>query len=248
MQVIKERPWVFGIYQWIAFEHRGEAIWPRLCSQAGAIDLFLQKKDAFYQNKSIFTVEPMIHLLPHWNFQHKKGEIINVWAYTNCQEAELFLNGVSLGKKQVEKYRHVEWQVEYVEGTVTVIGYNNGEKACKDEKKTSGKAVKLMLKCENAYDVSAKGGDMALFTCYAVDENGIEVPDASPYVSFHTNNCGIIKGTGSDISDHIPVTCPNRKMRAGKISIGVEVIKAGELTLTAESEGLEKGYVKVEIK
>ncbi len=248
MQVIKERPWVVGIFQWIAFEHRGEAVWPRICSQAGAIDLFLQKKDAFYQNKSIFTTEPMIHLLPHWNFTHKKGESISVWAYTNCQQAELFLNGVSLGIKDAPQYKHVEWSVPFEEGTISVVGYIDGKKVCRDGHTTSGKPQKLMLKCENAFDVSASGQDIALFTCYCVDENGIEVPDASPYVSFDTNALGTIVGTGSDISDHIPVTCPDRKMRAGRISVAVKVKGAGELKVYANAENLHTGYIKVDIK
>ena len=100
---ITERPWVMGGYQWSGFEHRGETVWPRLCSQAGAIDLFLQKKDAFYQNKSHFTDEPMVHLLPHWNFEGLEGNEITVFAYTNAEELGLFLNGESLGRKEIEK-------------------------------------------------------------------------------------------------------------------------------------------------
>ena len=245
---ICERDWLWGGIQCDAFEHRGEAVLPRLCSQAGAIDLFLQKKDAFYQNKSMFTTEPMIHLLPHWNWKHKEGQRIDVWAYTNCQEAELFLNEVALGRKKCEKYKHVQWNVPYIPGTLTVVGYNDGKAVCRDEYKTSGKPCKLMLKCENAYDISSSGQDIALFTCYCVDENGIEVPDASPFVSFDSNSLGFIVGTGSDISDHVPVTCPERRMRAGKISIAVKVKGAGELTLLARADNMESGYIKVDIK
>ena len=93
-----EREWVLGAYQWIAFEHRGETVWPRLCSQSGAIDLYLQKKDAFYQNQTHWIEDrPLVHLLPHWNFKGLEGETVSVWAYTNCSELELFLNGKRLG-------------------------------------------------------------------------------------------------------------------------------------------------------
>ena len=105
-----------------------------------------------------------------------------------------------------------------------------------------------MLKCENPFDVSANGQDILLFTCYCVDENGIEVPDASPFVSFDTNALGAIVGTGSDVSDHIPVTCPDRKMRAGRISVAVKVKGAGELKLYANAEDIQTGYIKVDIK
>lgn len=248
MQTVLEHPWLAGMFQWIAFEHKGEAEWPRLCSQAGVIDLFLQKKDSFYQNQSIFLKAPMIHLMPHWNWQHKKGESINVWAYTNCQQAELFLNGVSLGKKDVEKFKHVEWNVPFSAGELKAVGYIDNKEVCLDQKVTSNKAKKLMLKCENACDIKADWGDMVLFTCYCVDEFGVEVPDACPTVSFVTNKNGVIKGTGSDISDHSPVTNPERKMRAGRILVGVEVLTQGKLTLTAVSPGLETGYITIDIK
>ena len=109
---LRERSYVFGCYQWAAVEHRGEAAWPRICSVSGALDLFLQKKGAFYQNKSHWTKEPMAHIVPHWNFKGLEGEEIPVTVYTNCEELELFLNGRSLGKKEIEKYGHGEWSVK----------------------------------------------------------------------------------------------------------------------------------------
>jgi len=66
-QAFMARPWVCGGYQWAGIEHRGEALWPRLCSQSGAIDLYLNRKDAFYQNQSYWLSTPMLHILPHWN-------------------------------------------------------------------------------------------------------------------------------------------------------------------------------------
>ncbi|UKI38297.1 MAG: DUF4982 domain-containing protein [Clostridiales bacterium] len=113
---VAERDWIAGSFQWIAFEHRGECVWPRLCSISGAVDMYLQKKDAFYQNKSHWSSEPMVHILPHWNFSGLEGEIIKVWVYTNCDEAELMLNGKSLGAKKIEKYGHGEWNVPYEKG------------------------------------------------------------------------------------------------------------------------------------
>ena len=76
----------------------------QLCSKSGAIDLFLQKKGAFYQNVSHWTDEPMAHIVPHWNLKGLEGEEVVVTVYTNCEELELYLNGVSLGKQEIEKY------------------------------------------------------------------------------------------------------------------------------------------------
>ncbi len=245
---LKSKPWVVGGYQWIAFEHRGECSWPRLCSQSGAIDLFLQKKDAFYQNQSFWIEDrPMIHLLPHWNFKGYEGERITVVAYTNCEEAELFLNGRSLGKKSVERYGRGQWEVCYEAGELSVLGYNSGVSVTEDKQVTTGEPVKLMLRLEN--DISkANGQDIALFTCYCIDKNGAEVPTAAPFVRFAVNKLGKIIGTGSDICDHIPVTETDRQMRAGRISVAVKVGKnAGDLKLYAESEYLENAVVSVEL-
>lgn len=244
---ITSRPWIMGSYQWIAFEHRGEAAWPRICSQSGAIDLFMQKKDAFWQNKSHWTDEPMVHLLPHWNFEGREGDEIKVWAYTNCDELELFLNGRSLGRKQIEKYGHGEWFVPYEPGKLEVNAYNGGKLAAHDEKETTGRPAALRLRLENGGDVHANGDDIALYTCYCVDSEGREVPDAAPFVRFNCNMPNEIVGTGSDVSDHVPPYCPDRKMFMGRITVGVRM-KSEELRLCASSDNLVTSYVKIEFK
>lgn len=243
---ITEREWILGSYQWIAFEHRGEAIWPRVCSVSGAIDLFLQKKDAFYQNQTHWIEDrPLVHLLPHWNFEGREGEIIRVFAYTNCEELELFHNGVSLGKKQIEKYGHGEWQVEYQPGTIEVIGRNNGEIVCSDKAETTGMPEKLNLKLENTVN-EANGKDIAVISCYCTDREGREVPTASPYVSFNANGLGKIVGTGSDNTDHNPVYESRRKMYAGRITVAVQVgTVEGELKVYANAENLKCGVLTI---
>ena len=243
---ICEREWVLGSYQWIAFEHRGETVWPRLCSQSGAIDLYLQKKDAFYQNQSHWIDDrPIVHLLPHWNFEGREGEIIRVVAYTNCEELELYLNGKSLGKKEIEKYGHGEWSVEYMPGTLTVKARMGGKTVCTDTCETTGRAVQLNLKLENKIS-HANGRDTAIITCFCTDSQGREVPDAAPFVSFNTNRLGRIIGTGSDITDHNPPTLPDRKMRAGRITAAVQVgTQAGALKVYAHSENLKDAVLTI---
>ena len=244
---IREREWLLGGYQWIAFEHRGEAMWPRLCSQSGAIDLFMQKKDAFWQNKSHWTNKPMVHLLPHWNWKGREGETIRVFAYTNTERLELFLNGKSLGTRDVEKYGHGEWEVQYEPGTLEVRAYQNGKVVATDVRITSEAAKKLMLKLDTE-DVCANGEDIAIFTCYVVDENGREVYDASPIVTFSTNSLGRVYSTGSDITDHSSIFLPTRRMRAGRIGVAVKLGNiSGELKLYAESDGLETAVISVNI-
>lgn len=244
-----EREWILGGFQWIAFEHRGEAVWPRVCSQSGAIDLFLQKKDAFYQNQSHWIEnKPVIHLLPHWNFQGREGEKIAVWAYTNCEEAELFLNGKSLGKKSIEKFGHGEWSVEYQKGVLEVMGINGGKVVCTDKKTTSQNAASLVLRLDNKIS-KANGTDIAVITCFCVDQNGVEVPNASPNVSFFTNGYGTVVGTGSSVTDHNPVNLTQRKMYAGRITAAVRVGRtAGTLKVYAEAENLNSAVLKINLE
>ncbi len=245
---IHERPWLMGSFQWISFDHRGEAAWPRLCSQSGAMDMFLQKKDAFYQNQTHWRSEPIVHLLPHWNHRGKEGKKIEVWAYTNCQEVELFLNGVSLGRQSTPYPSHGEWMVEYVPGKLEAVGYQEGREVCRDIKETTGRAVELKLEIMNGDDVRANGKDIALFRCLAVDEIGREVPDASAFVRFNSNRLGQIVGTGSSPSDHVPVPEPNRQMFMGIITVAVKVgQESGILSLAAESDTLDSAYIEMEI-
>lgn len=241
--------WIAGGYQWAGIEHRGEAegAWPRLCSQSGALDLFLQKKDAFYQNKSHWTTEPMVHILPHWNLDGRQGEDIPVWAYTNCEELELFYNGVSMGRKQIEKFGHGEWTLCYEPGTVEVKGYIGGKEVASDRKTTTGRPVALKLEMQTEA-LFADTFDGAVIHCYAVDENGLMVPDATPTVSFITNSLGYIEATGSDITDIGHVSDTVRKMRAGAIALLVRSTgKEGLLRVYANSEGLKAARLDIEV-
>ena len=215
-----ERPYVIGAYQWIGIDHRGEATWPRISSISGAIDMFLQKKGAFYQNKSHWSKEPIAHIVQHWNFKGLEGKKIPIVVYTNCDELELFLNGKSLGRRSIEKYGYGEWDVTYESGTLMVKGYIKGELVCEDIRQTTGKAVALKLRLENSYEPNGK--DIALFTCECVDENGLTVPDADEFVCFSTNTDATILGTGSDCCDHNKVGNSERKMYGGKISVAVK--------------------------
>ena len=211
--------YVIGTFQWAGIEHRGEAMWPRVCSVSGALDLFLQRKGAFYQNMSHWTDKPMVHIVPHWNFHGLEGEEILTAVYTNCEETELFLNGESLGKQDTSNFKRGQWYVKYTKGCLLAKGYIDGKEVCCDIRETTGKPVKLSLRLENSFEPNGK--DIAVFTCECLDENGRTVPNAEEYVSFSTCENARILGTGSDICDHKNVTLPERQMYAGKITVAL---------------------------
>jgi beta-galactosidase len=241
--------WILGGFQWIAFEHRGEAVWPRLCSQSGAVDLFMQKKDAFYHNQALWTDAPMVHLLPHWNFVGMEGEEITVRAYTNVASVELFLNGESLGLREIERFGHGEWVVPYAPGELKACAYDqSGVLVAEDVKRTTGAPVSLGL-VQDTLDVSANGEDIAIVSCFVTDENGLEVPDAEiPSVRFMTGGDCTVYSTGSDISEHDTIFKTERRMRAGRISVAVKLGTNPEnLRVFAQATGLRSATLKLKV-
>lgn len=245
-RILYQRPYMMGAFVWSAFEYLGEAKWPRICSCSGAIDLYLQKKDAFYQLQSFYSEKPMVHLLPHWNMDGM--ESVRVVTYTNCCEVELFLNGRSLGRQSCEKYLHNEWQTPFEAGEICAVAYDKmGNAVAKDVQKTSGKPYALKLRYENEGDVCANGEDLALFTCYVVDEEGIEVPDAECEVTLIPDKDVKLVGTGSDHSDHTPPASPTRRMYAGRVLVALLPMSVGKMTLRARSYGLKTASITVEI-
>ncbi len=262
---ITERKWIGGSYQWTGIEHRGETMWPRLCSQSGALDMFLQKKDAFYQNKSHWTSEPMAHIYPHWNLEGYEGKTVSVWVYTNCDEIELKLNGEILGRKSVEKYGHAEFDVVYTPGKLEAVGYRDGVEVCTDVVETTGSGTSLELELQNKHPLASS--DTAVFNCYVRDADGRRVPDASPFVNFDCYledngerrpmrpwDCfdadlkGGIVGTGSDVSDHTPVPSHDRRMRAGIVAVCVRLCGEGKWVLTAKADGLKMAVFELNVK
>lgn len=247
-KAILDRPYIAGGYQWAGIEHRGETVWPRLCSQSGAVDLYLNRKDAFYENQAHWTQKPMAHLLPHWNWTGREGEPILVYCYSNCDRLRLLLNGVPIGEQALQHCDHGQWLVPFAPGRLEVEGYRDGRLVCRDVQETTGRPVRLQLRLESE-GVRADGTDVAILSCECLDAQGRVVPDASPVVSFMTNELGCVAATGSDICDHTPVTSTVRRMRAGVISVLVRAGKQpGLLQVYAQAEGLPITRLEIPIE
>ena len=157
------------------------------------------KKDAFYLNKAFFTDEPMIHILPHWNFAD--GEEVRVMTHTNCSEAELFLNGKSLGKKNVDKYDMADWFVPFEKGTLKMVGYIDGKEVCSDEVSTANAAKKIVITPQNEF-VYDSCDDAVIFNISVVDENGVSVPTADNLIKFTADGGEIIGVGNGDPNSH----------------------------------------------
>lgn len=241
---VDTRKHIMGMFIWTGFDYRGEPTpfaWPSVGTFFGIMDTCGFKKDAFYLNKAFFTEEPMIHVLPHWNWT--KGENVKVMTHTNCDEAEVFVNGISMGRKSVDKYDMAEWNVEFVPGTLSMTGYRNGVEVCSDEVKTSGKAA--MLKVETSRDFVYDGcGDAVAVNVYAVDENGIFVPDADMQVQFSVEGGEVIGVGNGDPNSHEDDKSDKRHLFNGCAQAIVKQCDGTkELIITVISEGLASASV-----
>jgi beta-galactosidase len=201
------RPYVAGLFQWTGFDYRGEETpfgWPAISSQFGILDVCGFPKDNFYYYQAWWSDHPVLHLLPHWNWPGKEGQDIDVWVHSNCEEVELFLNGVSQGRKPMVKNSHLEWKVKYAPGTLLARGYTGGKEILTDKVETTGAQVAIQLTPHRA-TIKADGEDVSVITVQANDAQGRAVPDAGNAIIFEISGPGKIIGVGNgDPSSHEP--------------------------------------------
>ena len=249
---IMHSPWVAGEFVWTGFDYIGEPTpyrWPSRSSYFGIVDLAGFPKDRYYFYRSVWRPEPLVHLLPHWNWTGWEGKEIPVWAATNCDSVELFLNGKSLGEKKLDRDHslHVEWLVPYSAGKLKAVGKTGGKEVASDEIRTVGKAKRLVLVPDRA-KIHADGEDLSFVTVQVVDDQGSVCPGASNMVQFHISGPATIAG----VDDGNPIC--HEPFKADKHSVfhglGLAVVKsnheAGKITLRAEAEGLEPVEVTIE--
>ena len=194
-----ERPFLSGIFFWTGFDYKGEPNplgWPAVSSQFGIIDACGFPKDIFYYLKSWWTPSPVLYVCPHWNWKGKEGEIIKVWAYSNCNEVELFLNKKSLGKKKITKNEHLEWPVKYMPGTLLAKGYINGKEVAKYQIETSDAPQSIQLQADRSI-INADGEDVAVITISAKDLKNRLVATADNTITFELQGAGKIIGVGN---------------------------------------------------
>ena len=194
-----ERPWAAGLFYWTGFDYRGEPNplkFPAHDSEFGILDYCGFPKDEAYYLKSWWTEEPILHIFPHWNLQGHEGEEIEIWAYSNCDEVELTVNGKKLERQQMPKNGHLKWKAVYQPGRVVAIGYKNGKRIMTETIETTKPAYKMVLKTDRQ-EITADGRDLAVITVEVQDQKGRIVPDACPMLNFQLEGEGRILGAGN---------------------------------------------------
>ncbi len=235
---------------------RGAIATPSRSSYFGIIDLAGFPKDRYWLYKSRWSSEPVLHLMPHWNWAGREGLVTPVQAYTNCVSAELFVNGKSYGRKTKgdKEYRFLWDNVIYESGTVKVIGQTSDGQTIESTVSTTGSGSRVMMAREYGRGPSADfGGDRIPATPRAysredlifvdvkiADKDGNLVPTASDKIKFTISGAGEIAAVDAgDATCHTPFHSDEIKAFGGLASVIVRRTGPGAITLKAESDGLE---------
>lgn len=254
-----ERPWAAGLFYWTGFDYRGEPnplSYPAHDSEFGILDYCGFPKDEAYYLKSWWTDEPVLHIFPHWNLQGHEGEEVEVWAYSNCDEVELTVNGKKLGRQPMPRNGHLKWKAVYQPGRVEATGYKNGKRILTETIKTTKAAAKVVLKADRP-QIAADGQDMAIVNIELHDQKGRFVPNACPVLTFCLEGDASIIGCGngdpsylgSDHPDKQPCHTFSIPAFNGRAQV---LIQSGKLpstvTLKCTAEGLKYGLLTITTK
>jgi beta-galactosidase len=252
---LDENPYVAGEFVWTGWDYLGEPTpyYVARSSYSGIIDLAGLKKDRFYLYQSHWRPDlPVVHILPHWNWPDRVGEITPVHVFTSGDEAELFLNGRSLGIKQKGQYEYrLRWdEVKYEPGELRVVAFKNGKKWAEETVKTTGEPYKLEAKTDRN-TIKSDGKDLAFITIRIVDNKGLTVPMSDNIVEFSVAGPGKIVATDNgDPTNMVPFPLHERKAFNGMVLAIVQsnAGKTGTITVSAKSPGLKDALVEIKTR
>lgn len=247
-----KHPFVAGEFVWSGFDYLGEPTpyYDARSSYSGIVDLAGFKKDVFYLYQSRWRPDyPMAHILPHWTWPNRVGEITPVHVFTSGDEAELFLNGHSLGRKKKHPFEYrLRWDsVKYEPGTLKVVAYKNGKLWATDSVETAGSAASLQLTTEKD-SIAKDGKDLSFITVRVLDNKGIPVPDANNQITFSVSGPGERVATDNgDPADLHSFASKQRNAFSGKALTIVRAIpgKNGVIKVHAEAAGLASANIIV---
>jgi len=242
---LDQHPYVAGGFVWSGWDYLGEPTpyYSSRSSYFGIIDLAGFKKDRFYLYQSHWRPDlPMAHLLPHWTWPQRIGQVTPVHVFTSGDEAELFLNGKSLGKKTKGPYAYrLRWDdVTYQPGELKVVAYKEGKEWATDVMRTAGPPARLLAKADRS-TIAADGQGLAFITVTIVDKDDVLVPHAKNRVCFSIDGPGEIVAT--DNGDPTSFESFQSKERDAFNGLCLAIVRArpdqaGTITLKAESGGL----------
>ncbi|MFK8282786.1 DUF4982 domain-containing protein [Capnocytophaga cynodegmi] len=270
----EDLPYTIGEFIWTGFDYLGEPTpyyveWPAHSSYFGAVDLAGLPKDRFYLYRSHWNKEAeTLHVLPHWNWEGREGQVTPIFVYTNYPSAEVFINGKSQGKRSKDlnipldgsytkeaqqsferqkRYRLMWLDTKYEAGEVKVIAYDkNGKAVAEKIVKTAGKPHSLHLTADRNV-ITADGKDLSFITIEAVDKDGNLCPNVNDLVTFKVSGAGTYRAAANgDATSTDQFHLPKMHLFNGKlVAIVQSSEKAGEITFEAKSKVLKSSVIKV---
>ena len=272
-----DKSWAIGEFVWTGFDYLGEPTpyytdWPSHSSLFGIVDLAGLPKDRFYLYRSHWNKEEeTLHILPHWNWEGRVGEVTPVFVYTNYPSAELFINGKSQGKrtkdlsvtvensadstsmanfKRQQRYRLMWMDTKYEPGTVKVVAYNDkGEAVAEKEIRTAGAPHHIELVADRQ-TIKADGRELSFITVKVVDKDGNLCPNAQHLIKYSVKGEGFYRAgaNGNPISMEL-FHEPKMQMFNGMMTAIVQTNgKPGEITLIATGKGLKSAKIVIKAK
>ena len=271
----EDLPYCMGEFVWTGFDYLGEPTpyytdWPSHSSLFGIIDLAGLPKDRYYLYRSHWNKnEETLHILPHWNWEGREGEVTPVFVYTNYPSAELFINGKSQGKrtkdmsvtvhnsadslsiatfKRQQRYRLMWMDTVYEPGTVKVVAYDaDGNVAAEKEMHTAGKPYRIELEADRA-TIKADGNDLSFITVKVVDKDGNLCPAAANEIVFKVKGAGsYCAGANGDPVSLESFQEPHMKVFSGMMTAIVSSSEEpGQIVLEASSRGLKKATIVID--
>ena len=272
-----DKPWSIGEFVWTGFDYLGEPTpyytdWPSHSSLFGIVDLAGLPKDRYYLYRSHWNKnEETLHILPHWTWHGREGEVTPVFVYTNYPSAELFINGKSQGKrtkdlsvtvenskdstslaqlKRQKRYRLMWMDTKYEPGTVKVVAYNDkGEAVAEKEIRTAGAPHHIELEADRRV-IGTDGKDLSFITVKVVDKDGNLCPDAQHSIKYSVKGAGFYRaGANGDPINMELFHQPKMQVFNGMMTAIVQNNgSAGTITLTASGKGLKSGKIVIECK
>ena len=273
----EDLPYGMGEFVWTGFDYLGEPTpyytnWPSHSSLFGIVDLAGLPKDRFYLYRSHWNKnEETLHILPHWTWPGREGEVTPVFVYTNYPSAELFINGKSQGVRtkdlsvplegsyteeaqqnleRQKRYRLMWMDTKYEPGTVKVVAYDeNGNAVAESEVHTAGKPDRIELTADRS-ELTADGKDLSFITVRVVDKAGNLIPDATNKINFKVRGAGSFKAAAN--GDPICLEsfqAPKMSLFKGQLTAIVETSETpGEIVFEATSPGLKSGKIVLQSK
>ncbi|BCN28859.1 glycoside hydrolase family 2 TIM barrel-domain containing protein [Anaeromicropila herbilytica] len=259
-----EQPWIIdrdrkfcaGQFVWTGFDYIGEPTpYSTKNSYFGLVDTAGIPKDIYYMYQAEWTnykTHPMVHLLPYWDFNI--GQTIDIFAYTNAPEVELFFNGESLGKQVIDhkngQVLHGEWKVRYAQGTLEVKAYDeNGNVVATDTTSSFGEATEIKLTPDRV-ELTANGRDLSFIEISTVDKDGNYVANARNRMNVNVIGAGRLVGLDNgDSTDYDNYKGSSRRLFSGKLMAIVEsTLEEGDITVVVFSKALGDSSLTIHAK